>query len=44
MGLKWLVDAFGLTVGRIEVDYTPGATADLILTLGDDWAANNPMP
>ena len=43
-GLKWLVDAFGLTVGRIEVDYTPGATADLILTLGDDWAANNPMP
>ena len=43
-GLKWLVDAFGLTVGRIEVDYTPGATVDLILTLGDDWAANNPMP
>ena len=43
-GLKWLVDAFGLTVGRIEVDYTPGAMADLILTLGDDWAANNPIP
>jgi hypothetical protein len=42
--LKWLADTFGMTVGRIEVDYAPGATADLVLTLGDDWALNNPMP
>lgn len=42
--LKWLADTFGMTVGRIEVEYTPGATADLVLTLGDDWASNNPMP
>jgi LCP family protein required for cell wall assembly len=43
-GLQWLVDTFGMTVGRIEHAYTPGAMADLVLTLGDDWAANNPMP
>ena len=43
-GLDWLVDAFGMTVGRIEHGFVPGATADLVLILGDDWAANNPMP
>ena len=43
-GLQWLVDTFGMTAGRIHHSYTPGATADLILTLGDDWASNNPLP
>ena len=43
-GLQWLVDTFGMTAGRIQFGYTPGATADLVLTLGDDWASNNPMP
>jgi LCP family protein required for cell wall assembly len=43
-GLKFIVDAFGLTAGRITHTYTPGATLDIILILGDDWAANNPLP
>jgi hypothetical protein len=43
-GLKWLADTFGFTAGRIQNAYNPNATADLVLTLGDDWAANNPLP
>jgi LCP family protein required for cell wall assembly len=42
--LKFLVDSFSLTAGRITNTYTPNASTDIILILGDDWAANNPMP
>ena len=42
--LRWLVDSFGMTPGHIDHNFTPGATADLVLFLGDDWAANNPLP
>ncbi len=42
--LKWLVETFGMTAGRIKNAYTPGAAADIVLVLGDDWASNNPMP
>jgi len=43
-GLRFLVDAFGMTPGHIDHEYTPDAEMDLVLTLGDDWANNNPMP
>jgi anti-sigma factor ChrR (cupin superfamily) len=42
--LRWLVETFEMTVGRITHDYIPDAQADLVLILGDDWASNNPMP
>ncbi len=42
--LKWLVETFGMTAGRITNAFTPGAAVDLVLVLGDDWAANNPIP
>jgi LCP family protein required for cell wall assembly len=42
--LKWLVNTFGMTAGRITNAYTPGAAADILLILGDDWATNNPIP
>jgi len=42
--LKWLAETFGMTAGRITHEYTPDATVDLVLILGDDWASNNPMP
>jgi LCP family protein required for cell wall assembly len=42
--LRFLTESFGMTAGRITHTFTPGATLDIILILGDDWAANNPMP
>ena len=43
-GLRFLFDAFGFTPGHIDHRFSPDAEADLVLTLGDDWANNNPMP
>ena len=43
-GLRFLVDAFGMTPGHIDHRFDPEAETDLVLTLGDDWANNNPMP
>ncbi|MFW5713934.1 MAG: LCP family protein [Brevefilum sp.] len=43
-GLRFLVDAFGMTPGHVDHEYSPDAEMDLVLTLGDDWANNNPMP
>jgi polyisoprenyl-teichoic acid--peptidoglycan teichoic acid transferase len=43
-GLRFLVDAFGMTPGHIDHRYAPDAEMDLVLTLGDDWANNNPLP
>ena len=42
--LRWLVETFGMTTGHIDHRYAPEAEADIVLTLGDDWAYNNPMP
>ena len=33
-----------MTAGAIQHDFVPDAEADLILILGSDWAANNPIP
>ena len=43
-GLRFLADTFGMTPGHIDHRYAPDAEMDLMLTLGDDWANNNPMP
>lgn len=42
--LKWLTETFGMTAGQINHDFVPNATVELVLILGDDWAANNPLP
>jgi LCP family protein required for cell wall assembly len=42
--LRWVVEIFGMSAGAIKHDFIPGAEADLILILGSDWAANNPIP
>jgi len=42
--LKWLTETFGMTAGRISHAYSPDATVDIVLILGDDWAANNSLP
>ena len=42
--LRWLVESFGMTAGRIDHEFSPDARVDIVLVLGDDWASNNPMP
>jgi len=42
--LRFIVEAFEMTAGQIAHTYTPDATVDIVLTLGDDWAANNLLP
>ena len=43
-GLRFITESFGMTPGQIDHRYAPDAQMDLVLTLGDDWASNNPMP
>jgi LCP family protein required for cell wall assembly len=43
--LRYLVQIFGIdTSQRIRFDFNPAAEADIEIIIGDDWAANNPMP
>jgi LCP family protein required for cell wall assembly len=42
--LKFLVDLFGISEFRIKHFYDPASPVDISITLGDDWANNNPMP
>ncbi len=42
--LHWLVETFGITAGGIKHAFSPESPFDLILVVGDDWAANNPLP
>lgn len=44
-GLRLISEAFGFTTGRITQSFNPDRSVpDLVLVLGDDWAANNPLP
>jgi hypothetical protein len=42
--LKYLVDLMQISEFRIRHFFDPANPADIVITLGDDWAANNPMP
>jgi LCP family protein required for cell wall assembly len=42
--IKYLVELMGITPERIYHRYDPYSPVDIMLLLGDDWAANNPMP
>jgi len=42
--LRWLMETAGMTSGHLDHVFTYGAEADIILTLGDDWANNNSLP
>jgi LCP family protein required for cell wall assembly len=41
---KYLVDLMQVSEFRIRHFFDPNSTADIVIILGDDWAANNPMP
>ena len=42
--VNWLSETMGVTSSNIVNDEDPGGEIDIIVVLGDDWAAQNPMP
>jgi len=42
--INWLAETMGITSASVYDSYDPNANHDLVLVLGDDWAANNSMP
>ena len=42
--LKYLVDLMKINKFRIRYASDPAVTADIVITLGDDWAQTNTMP
>jgi calcineurin-like phosphoesterase len=43
--LRYLVDLLKITSSsNIVYAYDPAATVDIVVELGDDWAASNPLP
>jgi len=42
--LRWLMATFEMTPGHIDHKFSPDSGVDIVLVLGNDWAANNPMP
>ncbi len=42
--IKYLADLMGISEGNIVNQYTPDAGMDIVVIVGNDWAANNPMP
>ncbi len=42
--LRWLSETVGISTANIFNDFMPTPEFDIVLVLGDDWAANNPMP
>ena len=41
--LKWLAETMGVTSTSVYDSYELKASQDLVVVLGDDWAANNPI-
>jgi hypothetical protein len=41
--LKWLAETMGVTSTSVYDSYDLNASQDLVVVLGDDWAANNPI-
>jgi LCP family protein required for cell wall assembly len=43
--VKYLYDLFHVSSGsQFTISYDPSSSADVVITLGDDWVYNNPMP
>ncbi len=42
--VKYLVELMKISEFRIRHLFDPSKTADIVITLGDDWAVSNPMP
>ena len=42
--VKFLVDLMKISPFRIRHFYDPASSADIVITVGEDWAVTNPMP
>lgn len=42
--LKFLIEQMNISPNRLFSRYDPTSPIDVVLILGNDWAANNPMP
>ncbi len=42
--LSYLASLMNVPNSRILTSYDPNSAVDITVTLGDDWAASNPMP
>jgi len=42
--LNWLSETMGISSSSFVIDNDTGSEIDVIVVLGDDWAAQNPMP
>jgi hypothetical protein len=42
--MQYLVELMGITPYSIRVEFNPASDVDIVVLLGDDWVANNPMP
>ena len=42
--MRWLAETMGVTATRIFYNFGENPNFDLIIVLGDDWAASNPLP
>jgi len=41
---KYLAGLLGIDTGRVTFQYNPDLPVDIVLILGSDWEANNPIP
>jgi len=42
--MKFLAQTMRIPTAQITSKFTPATPVDLVITLGNDWASNNPMP
>ena len=42
--MKYLSDTMHIPTAQINSKFTPNSPTDLVIVIGSDWAANNPMP
>lgn len=41
---KYFANLLGIDVNRVTMTYNPDSPVDIVVILGSDWDANNPMP
>lgn len=41
---KYFANLLGIDVNRVTMAYNPDSPVDIVVILGSDWDANNPMP
>ena len=42
--IRYLIDLMNIQSSQIRMEYNPGSDVDIVIYLGADWAAKNPLP